>query len=318
MDLIDQQEGPYTLFVGNLPSNTIQGDIDTIFDEVKQHITKIRMIRDKETDRFKGFCYVEFSDLEAFKIALQFDGALYCEQLLRVDYAAPKNRDNNNQGNGHGGGHLNNSRGGAGGYRSQHPMNNQNPHQQQYDSYNNNNNYNLNNNNRGKYMPRPGVGSGGYQQRGAGSGAGYQQRGYGGNQYGDDGRAGGGYPQQQGYGYNQPRGYGYNNNNRGYNNNNNNNRSYGYNSRYQNNRMGGPNAANLDPPLEPAADRPKLELKKREVNAPPAALADTAARSKIFGDALPREFKIQQQQQQEQQQQQPEQQQQQQEEQRQN
>ena len=34
------------------------------------------MIRDKETDRFKGFAYVEFSTREELEKALEIDGAV--------------------------------------------------------------------------------------------------------------------------------------------------------------------------------------------------------------------------------------------------
>lgn len=298
----DTEERSFTLYVGNLPPTTIQGDIDTIFAEFKHHITKIRMIRDKETDRFKGFCYVEFSDQESFKQALTYDKAQYNDHIIKVDHAAPRN-------NGRGGG-----AGGGSGFSNRQYNNNNN----QYDSYANNN--------RGKYnnYPRSSGGyqnGGGYQRNDAGYGdaaaggynnynrggyaaggydaasAGYQQAGG----YQQQGGFGGGNYQQAG-GYNRAGGYNqaggqYGNYNRGGGRD-----SYSNNRGYANNRYGGGRysqsrdspmqGAPADEPVEPAADRPKLQLKKREVGAPIAALADTPARSKIFGDALPREYKV--------------------------
>jgi len=283
----DDQEKQLTVYVGNLPANTIQGDIDAIFQEIKGSITKIRMIRDRETDKFKGFCYVEFSDEEAVKIALQFDLAEYQGQQIRVDLAQPKQR-----------------RDGSGGFSQN--RNQSYPNNNQYDSYNNNRGrYNNYNRNSGGYQN-----GGGYNQRAAGQGgAGYadsyasrgqynQQRvGSQGGYYDDRSAAYGGaagYNNQAGSnqygsynrGYNQYGGQGYRtgrDNNYGQ-------RGFTPNPR-PGNRYTNPKDIPMDP-VEPAPDRPKLELKKREVNAPLAALADTPARSKIFGDALPREYVI--------------------------
>ena len=50
-------------------------------------IKNIHMVRDRETDVFKGFCYVEFESVQDLEQALSANGADVEGRILRVDVA---------------------------------------------------------------------------------------------------------------------------------------------------------------------------------------------------------------------------------------
>ena len=64
----------------------------------------MRLVRDRETDKFKGFCYVEFDDAESLSKALEFNGASLEGRQIRVDIADGKRGDRGGDRGGRGGG----------------------------------------------------------------------------------------------------------------------------------------------------------------------------------------------------------------------
>lgn len=87
-------EPPFVAFVGNLPQGLVQGDISSIFSNLV--IKNVRLVKDKETDQFKGFCYVEFETLKDLEEALDCDGRICLEgsnEQLRIDIADNKKND---------------------------------------------------------------------------------------------------------------------------------------------------------------------------------------------------------------------------------
>uniref|UniRef100_T1J2H5 Eukaryotic translation initiation factor 4H n=1 Tax=Strigamia maritima TaxID=126957 RepID=T1J2H5_STRMM len=253
------KEPPYTAFVGNLPMGVVQGDIDEIFKGLK--IRSIRLVRDKETDKFKGFCYVEFEDLESLQEALAFDGASLGKRPIRVDVAEGRRSDKGggfNQRGGRGGG----GGGGGGGFGRGSGRRN----------------FDESGGGRGSEDEAERTfrsDEGGYSDRGNRSGSGrfgdrQNRSGFSGG-YGDRERRGSGGPAGAGGG---GAGYG---------------RSAGGPPSQRDRR---PPEDFKEPSAEEAARRPRLKLLPRTVTAPVNSVADTATRSSIFGVAKPRDEKL--------------------------
>ena len=75
--------------------NVVQGDLDQLFSGLP--VVSVRLVRDRETDEFKGFGYVEFRDRESLNAALQRDGSDVQGRNVKIDVASGKKRNNNNR-----------------------------------------------------------------------------------------------------------------------------------------------------------------------------------------------------------------------------
>jgi cold-inducible RNA-binding protein len=77
------------LYVGNLPYETTEADLQTLFESAGQ-VSTINLIRDRATGRAKGFAFVEMADAEGAQRAInELDKHNYGGRNLTVNEAKP-------------------------------------------------------------------------------------------------------------------------------------------------------------------------------------------------------------------------------------
>jgi len=76
-------EPPFTAYVGNLPEEAIESDLETMFHSLD--LVKVHLVLDRETKMHKGYGYAEFSTKESLARAVTLDGAQWMGRNLRVN-----------------------------------------------------------------------------------------------------------------------------------------------------------------------------------------------------------------------------------------
>lgn len=90
------------LYVGNLPYQTSESDLQTMF-EAMGPVDTINVVKDRATGQARGFAFVEMSDAEGARRAIsELDRSDYGGRSLTVNEAKPMT-DRNNGGGGFGG-----------------------------------------------------------------------------------------------------------------------------------------------------------------------------------------------------------------------
>ena len=103
------------LFVGNLPYETMEQDLETLFGQAGQ-VETVTVMRDRMTGRARGFAFVEMaSDDDAQKAITQLNGHQLGGRALTVNEARPQAARPGGGGFGGGGGAGGRGRGGGGG-----------------------------------------------------------------------------------------------------------------------------------------------------------------------------------------------------------
>jgi RNA recognition motif-containing protein len=104
------------LYVGNLPFDTDEEQLRTLFSEGGREVTEVKIITDRDTGRSRGFAFVEMASQEHADQAVQaLNGMQLGGRALTVNEAreqAPRGGGGFGGGGGRGGGY-----GGGGGRR---------------------------------------------------------------------------------------------------------------------------------------------------------------------------------------------------------
>lgn len=104
------------LFVGNLSFNTTEDEVRELFSE-HGTIESLAWITDRDTGRFRGFCFIEMEDSAATNAISALDGQEFQGRGLRVNEAQPREERSGGGGGRRGGGGFNRGGGDRGGSR---------------------------------------------------------------------------------------------------------------------------------------------------------------------------------------------------------
>lgn len=92
------------LYVGNLPYETTESDLQTLFEAAGQ-VSTINIVRDRATGQARGFAFVEMSDVEGARRAIaEIDQHQVGGRSLTVNEAKPMPARSGGGGGGFGGG----------------------------------------------------------------------------------------------------------------------------------------------------------------------------------------------------------------------
>jgi cold-inducible RNA-binding protein len=77
------------LYVGNLPYETTESDLQTLFEGAGQ-VSTINIVRDRATGQARGFAFVEMTDVEGARRAIsELDKYQFGGRSLTVNEAKP-------------------------------------------------------------------------------------------------------------------------------------------------------------------------------------------------------------------------------------
>lgn len=93
------------IYVGNLPYNTTDDELQTLFSQFG-NVERAQVIMDRETGRSRGFGFVEMPESDEGQRAIEeLNGREYGGRALTVNEARPRSDDRGGGGGGRGGGY---------------------------------------------------------------------------------------------------------------------------------------------------------------------------------------------------------------------
>ncbi|XP_065349247.1 RNA-binding motif protein, X-linked 2 [Cloeon dipterum] len=92
----DKYKDSAWIFIGGLPFTLSEGDVITIFSQYGE-VASINLVRDKDTGKSKGFCFLCYEDQRSTVLAVDnLNGIKVLNRTIRVDhveeYKMPKKR----------------------------------------------------------------------------------------------------------------------------------------------------------------------------------------------------------------------------------
>lgn len=84
------------IYVGNLSFNTTEQDLRNQFSNYGE-ISEIALIKDKFTNRLKGFCFITFDSQQSAQDALEMNGKEFLGRSLKVNMAQERNRESDDR-----------------------------------------------------------------------------------------------------------------------------------------------------------------------------------------------------------------------------
>ncbi|KAL8712897.1 MAG: hypothetical protein Q9225_006866 [Loekoesia sp. 1 TL-2023] len=92
----DHADSAY-IYIGGLPFDLSEGDIITIFSQFGEP-TFVKLVRDKETGKSKGFAFLKYEDQRSTDLAVDnLGGATLMGRVLKVDHTRYKKRDDDEE-----------------------------------------------------------------------------------------------------------------------------------------------------------------------------------------------------------------------------